>query len=127
MDDFAEKISNKFANFRCDMYAQVIKTYIKEIEKKSSLSPMCVQINRGNNLYFIPDKEKLSVIYGINFEDKTDINLAKLFFRELEDAKFGMGGTTDVKFHFQNIPDDIIAIEPKYKDFNCGFVSFSKC
>ena len=125
-EEFAEKVSEKLSSFRCDCYNEVIRKYIINIKEKKDSNNLKIKINATNALYFTADSEKVSVIYGMHFEDKTDINLAKLFFRELEDAKFGVSGAIDVKYHLLNIPETVLKVEEKTKDFNCGFVMFSK-
>lgn len=126
MLEFAEKISYKFARFRVDLYSSIMHKYIKQISEKTIGEPLKVRIDEGNVKLFIPNKESLIVALGVNFKHRTDHNLAKLFFRELDDAKFGVGSTIDVKYFPQQVPDDIVNCLSNYKDFQAGFVQFSK-
>lgn len=124
--EYAEQLSQSLSKFRCDCYNQVIIKSIENIKEKKLPNNLKILINDNNAVYFITDNEKLSVIYGLNFDDKTDNVLSKLFFRELEDAKFGVSGAIDVKYHNYNIPNKISNIENDSKLFNCGYIEFSK-
>jgi len=126
LEEYAEVISNKFSSFRTDFYASAIRKYITEIKNKQISAPIVCGINSSNTMYLIPDNEKLLIVFGLNFESKTDSNLAKLFFRELDDAKFGLGGTVDIKFLVNQFPDYLIKLEKNINSFNSGFVVFSK-
>lgn len=128
LNEFAEKISIKFATFRVDFYASIIKKYIKNIKENNIGEPMSAKINHDNTYVFIPSEERLQVILGINFVYQTDNNLSKLFFRELDDSKFGTTGTIDVRYFnpSNNIPEEIPKILPDYKLYTSGFVYFSK-
>jgi hypothetical protein len=126
MLEFAEKTANKFARFRVDFYSSIMCKFIKNIEQKIIGEPLKVRIDEENVMVYIPTKESLLVALGINFKHKTDHNLAKLFFRELDDAKFGVGSTIDVKYFPQQIPDEIVNCLSNYKSFQAGFVQFCK-
>lgn len=126
LNEYAENLSDKFSRFRTNIYVEVAKKYVREISSKTISPPIKAKINSFNTIYFIPDSEKLSIAFGMNFEQKTDNGLAKLFFRELDDAKFGFGGTIDVKYHNFNIPEFIANIDSDCKRYNAGFLAFSK-
>lgn len=125
-NELAENLSQKFSRFRTNIYIEVAKKFVKEISNHTISSPIKANINNSNSVYFIPDSEKLSLSFGMSFEQKTDNSLAKLFFRELDDAKFGFGGTIDVKYHNSNIPEFISKIDTDCKHYNAGFLTFSK-
>lgn len=126
MEEYAEMVSSKFASFSTDFYASAIRKYINEIKNKQVSNPIICKLNSTNTMYLIPDTEKLLVVYGLNYESKTDSNLAKLFFRELDDAKFGLGGTVDIKYLINQFPDFLLKLEKNVNAFNSGFVAFSK-
>ncbi len=126
LEEYAEVISSKFSSFRTDFYASAIKKHITEIKNKQVSLPIVCRLNSSNTMYLIPDEEKLLVAFGLNYESKTDSNLAKLFFRELDDAKFGLGGTVDIKFLINQFPDYLLKLEKNINSFNSGFVVFSK-
>lgn len=126
LEEFAVKTSEKFASFRTNLYGSVIKKYISEISTKKVSDPIGLSLANRNKIYFLPTSEKLVVLHGINFEAKTDNHLAKLFFREIDDAKLGGGSSVDVKFYFNTIPEFISSIEKDVSKFQAGFVGFCK-
>jgi len=100
---------------------------VSNIGKKELQNPIKTKINKSNSMLFLPDKEKLALVFCVHFDMKTDLNLAKLFYRELEDAKANLGGTIDVKYYNSSgtIPDDIMKFDPDYNKYNTGFLVFS--
>ena len=125
MEEFAEDVSNKFACFRTNLYASAIKKSIDDINNKITPDPLVLRLNNTNKLYLISDTEKLLVVFGMHFEAKTDCNLAKLFFRELDDAKIGFNGSVDIKYFVNQVPEFLSKVD-KDLNYNSGLVVFSK-
>lgn len=123
--EFAEKISEKFGRFRVGLYESVIKKYISNVENKVDNTPMILRLDPENIMVFTATNESVSCSIGMNYNHKTDNDLARVFFRELEDAKFGFA-TLDVKFFNNKYPEDLMALVPNYADYKVGFISFSK-
>ena len=124
-EKFCDYWSLKFSRFRVELYESVIKKYIASIQKGELLAPIDIKVNDFNNILFHPEKENLQIMLGFKLDNKTDRNLSRLFFRELDDAKFGSSGTVNVKF-YDNPPEhlDKSLIEKNY--YSAGFVVFSK-
>ena len=124
-ENFCDYWSLKFAKFRVELYESIIKKYVDNIQKGVLLPPIDIKINDFNNMIFHPEKENLQTMLGFKIDNKTDRNLSRLFFRELDDAKFGSSGTVNVKF-YDNAPEHLekSLIEKNY--YSAGFIVFSK-
>lgn len=123
--EFAEKISLKLGRFRVGLYESIIKKFISNINNNVVSEPLKINLDKENIMLFTSNKEGVTCSIGINYNHKTDNDLAKLFFRELEDAKFGFA-TLDVKYFKDKFPEDIVNLIPNYTEYKVGFISFSK-
>lgn len=85
--DYAKKTANKFGVFRSMYYGSVIDKMLVELKGGKNPAKMTVNLNDKNRLHFLPMKDKLYLIYGINFEQKTDVSLVKVLLQELEESK----------------------------------------
>ena len=128
LEDFAEKTARKFASFRVNLMASIIKKYCQEITSGKISDSMKIKINNESAYLFIPSKEKISILIGFNFVFATDNDLAKLFFREIEDAKYGIGGGVDVNYLNPNTTklEFVEKVDSNYTNYKTGFISFGK-
>jgi hypothetical protein len=128
LEQYAQSTSLLFSKFRIIFYASVMKKMLGEILEKKTPAIFTFKLNSTNMLYLIPTPEKLMLIFGINFIQKTDQSLAKVFLAELEDSKRHVKNSVESK----NYPDtnkppiELKDIEPNPKKFSNGFVAFSK-
>jgi len=98
-----------------------------DLTEKKTLSPLVVKLNIDNLLYVIPSKDKISLFYGINFSQKTDVSLAKVFLQELKDSKRHVKNSIEADYYpdFSRPPLELKDIEKDFKQFSCGVISFS--
>ena len=97
-------------------------------EKPSSQIPaFCIKLNSDNNLYLIPQGDKLGLTFGFNFNQKTDISLVRVFLQELEDAKRHVKNSIESKFYpdMTKPPQEIKGIENNPERYNSGMLSMS--
>jgi hypothetical protein len=78
---YTTNASNLFGKFRVIFYTSVIKNTINEISKKSKPSYFSFKLNADNVLYVCSGDDKVTLIYGIHFSSKTDMSLAKSFYK----------------------------------------------
>lgn len=66
--------------------------------------------------------------YGINFQQKTDSALARVFLQELEDTKRHLKNTVEAKYYPDNSkpPTEVEKLEKDPKRYSNGFVVISK-
>jgi len=97
------------------------------IEKKTP-SSIVIKMNKDNNLYVVPMVDKVILVFGINFQQKTDMSLARVALQEMEDAKRLVKNTIDTKYYpdYSRPPSELKDIESNLKQFSNGFISFSK-
>ena len=128
LDVYANATSNLFARFRVIYYTSVIKKMFSELKEKKVPSSMVLNLNSTNLMYVVPSGDKVVLYFGIDFNQKTDISLARVFLQELEDSKRHVRGAVDTKFYADTSkpPGELNGLEANPKRFSCGFLSFSK-
>ena len=81
------------------------------IEVKENKNPKVFKmyLNKDNILYILPSSDRIQLIYGINFNQSTDIALTKVFLQELVEAKRHVKNCIDAKIYIDNdpIPNEI--------------------
>jgi hypothetical protein len=67
------------------------------------------------------------LIFGINFSQKTDISLAKVFLQELKDTKRHVKNSIEAEYYpdYNRPPLELKDIENNPKQYACGLISFS--
>lgn len=128
LEVYATSVSNLFAKFRVNFYLSVLKKMAVEIDKKITPPTISFKLNNDNYLYVIPQSDKIMLIYGINFSQRTDSSLAKVFLQELEDSKRHVKSWVESKYYpdLSRPPLELNGVETNLKKFSNGFVSFSK-
>ena len=81
------------------------------LEVKENKNPKLfkMRLNKDNIIYILPSSDRIQLIYGINFNESTDIALTKVFLQELVEAKRHVKNCIDAKIYIDNnpIPNEI--------------------
>ena len=127
LEVYANEISESLSKFRVNLYSSVIKKMFSEITDKKNPSYMILKVNKDNNMYLIPSSDKITLSYGINFSQKTDKSLARVFLQELEDTKRQVRGAIEPKYcpDTSKLPIEMKDIEKDPSRFSNGFVLFN--
>jgi len=122
---FRKETAEKFSYFRIRVYASVLEKMLSEIKEKKEPKPFKIYLNKDNILYILPSSDRIQLIYGINFSQKTDIALTKVFLKELVEAKRYVKNCIDAKIYIDNapVPNEIANFVGKDKYSN-GLVVF---
>lgn len=124
--EFAAKTADLFSRFRSKFYASVIDKMLVEIKGGKIPNKMIVNLNEKNKLHMLPQKDRVILLYGIHFEQYTDISLVRVLLQEMEDTKRHVRNCIDATHYEENsqIPDYIIS-EDKPKNYSNGLVVFN--
>jgi actin related protein 2/3 complex subunit 2 len=128
LDNFAAITSNLFSKFRVIFYSSPIKRMFVQLADKSNSEPFSFQVNNDNIIYLIPQADKIALVCGIHFNNKTDVSLAKVFCQELEESKRHVRNLVESKYYpdVNKAPIEIKEVEFNPKRFSNGFLVFSK-
>ena len=101
---------------------------MNDLIEKQNPSSLIIKLNKDNNLYVVPMVDKIILVFGINFQQKTDQSLARVLMQEMEDAKRHVRNTIEAKCYpdYTRPPSELKDIENNYKQFSNGFIAFSK-
>ena len=108
-ENFRKLTAEKFSLFRIKIYASVLNKMLLEVKENKNPKLFKMHLNKDNILYILPSKDRIQLIYGINFTQATDIALTKIFLQELVEAKRHVKNCIDAKIYIDNdpIPNEI--------------------
>lgn len=97
---------------------------------KENKTPPSLILNTGhdNTIYIVPSQNKAIIYIGVDFNQKTDISLARVVLQELEDSKRHIRGVMEAKYFpdTSKAPGELSSLETNPTRFSCGIISFSK-
>lgn len=127
LEQYATSTATLFSRFRIIFCSSVIKQMNMDLLEKKTPAHFIMKLNHDNILYVIPSSDKVTLVYGINFSQKTDISLARVFLGELSDAKRHTKNAVEANNYpdFSKPPMELKDIESNAKQFSCGMISFS--
>eukprot|EP00033_Pygsuia_biforma_P000512 GCRY01000602.1.p1 GENE.GCRY01000602.1~~GCRY01000602.1.p1 ORF type:complete len:301 (-),score=64.47 GCRY01000602.1:172-1074(-) len=87
------------------------------------LKPITIHYRDNESFYIKPEKDRLCVVFDINFSDPDDIVFAKVFLQEFADARRTVKNAPSVSYSNKEAPRELKDLKVKEGD-NIGFVSF---
>ena len=125
LEIFLKNISEKFSNFRINIYSYVIKKCLLNYKQKKSFNPLTLNLNETNILHLVYSENSANLIYCINFKDTYEQSLCELFLKEFKtfknnDKKYF---TVDLYPKSSEVPQKFSSIDSVSKYSN-GFVIF---
>ena len=129
LENFGKNTSILISKFKVNFYSSAIKKIANTMIANQPIEPFTIKLNSDNELFIIPQKDnKLALVYGLNFSQKTDKSLVRVFLQELEDAKRHVKNSVESKFYPETgkPPLELDGVEKNPSRFNSGCVSMSK-
>lgn len=113
LEKFAKTTAEKFSSFRVNIYTYCLEKMLKEVKENKKPGQLSVHLNSKNILHMIPYKDRVTLIYGVDFLQSTDQSLAKVFLQEIKAAKTHLKNILAMNTYVENdeIPKDVIAID----------------
>ena len=126
IDKFAKDTAEKLSNFRVKIYSYVLEKMLKAVKDKEQVKPIVFHLNEKNVVHVTPLSDNVQLVYGIDFLQKTDQSLAKVFLQELKEAKNHVKNCVPVNVYVETdeVPKNIIEIEHP-KKYSNGLVVFN--
>lgn len=124
--EFAKATALKFGKFRALFYSSIIEKMMSDLTEKKKPEPMVININAKNKLTMFPDNNKITLIYGIDFEQKTDISLIKNLLSEFQEAHRHVRNSLPVSYYAaeKDTPDNIKKFD-KPENYTNGLIVFT--
>lgn len=80
-------VASDFSRFKRNFYASCFEFAFDSVSKGSVPAPFKYQSRVEETVYVVPEKDSVSVFFGVSFEDDVDKILAKLILDEMVEAK----------------------------------------
>lgn len=98
--------------------------YFEMLNEGKTADPFKLQLRHDTDVYVFPQKDRCVMVYGINFQDKSDQAIARVFMREFVDAKKVIGRAPPCIFNV-NPPRELEHFKITEPTGNLGFISFA--
>lgn len=123
--EFAEKTAQKFGVFRSKFYSSPFEKMLTELKEKKTPSLMTINLNDKTKMHLLPMKDRVFLIYGLNFEQFTDVSLVKVLLQEVEESKRHVNACVSVTHYDETkeIPDYVVNVD-KAKNYSNGLLVF---
>lgn len=77
--------------------------------KAADAQPFKFDIRADTTIYFVPSKDRITTIFSIDFKDKVDKVLAKVFMNEFKDARKTIKYAPAINFYQTDAPKELSA------------------
>ena len=126
LDKFAKETAEKLSTFRVKIYSYVLEKMLKSVKEKKQVKSLTFHLNEKNVLHVTPLSDNVQLLYGVDFLQKTDQSLAKVFLQELKEAKNHVKNAVPVNVFMETdeVPKNIIEIDHP-KKYSNGLVVFN--
>jgi len=106
----SDELAQRFALLKRHIYAQPFEHVFEQIDQGKPVNEILDIPYRGDERTFITTqgKDRVTVVYSINFKDKDDIILGKVFLGEF---KKSVGGAPSVDFSQNTPPGEIASVK----------------
>ena len=99
---------------------------LKDIKEKKKPKTLFYHLNEKNVVHLVPLSDNLQLVYGIDFLQKTDQSLARVFLQELKEAKNHVKNCIagNVYVELAEVPKNIMDIDNP-QNYSNGLVVFN--
>ena len=127
LDKFAKTTAEKLSTFRVKIYSYALEKMLKDVkDNKKTVKPLDFHLNEKNIVHMVPLKDNVMLVYGVDFQQKTDQSLARVFLQELKEAKNHVKNCINgnVYVELDETPKNIMQIDNP-KKYSNGLVVFN--
>jgi len=121
-DDLVEKISCLKTNVLAGVFDYYFTALLTNPGKPPD--PFKFDLRSDTTIYFFPKSDRVTIIYSIDFKEKTDKAIAKIFMQEFVEARRGLGAAPPVTWSV-NPPMELAHFKITEPTGNLGFISFA--
>jgi len=102
----------------------VFKYFYTKLQKNETPAPFKFDLRRDTTVYFIPDKDRVVTVFGLDFTEKVDKAVARIFMQEFADARKTINFAPPVSWSVPP-PAELKAFGIKDPMGNLGFFSLA--
>lgn len=121
MEVIATEIADQFSKFKSGLFTSIIDKL--RINKAGSF---LLRFGKNNRILLIGGKDKVDFLFGVHFNQNTDISLARIYLKEVEESKKKISVSLMFKYF-----SDLGRLDGNLKslfdvtEFNCGVLQTS--
>jgi len=124
-EDKKEEIIKKINLMKQTVIGGVFRHFFTKLQKGEVDKPFKFNLRGDTTIYFVPDKDRVVTVFGLDFKEKVDRAVAKVFMQEFVDSRKTIGFAPPIAWGV-NPPSELKAFgitdpQPGY----LGFISFA--
>jgi len=120
-----EKLVSDISLFKANLIGGVFDHFFSNLLKGGKpLDPFRFDLRGDTNIFFIPTADRVTVIYSLDFKDRVDRAVARVFLQEFVDARRTLGAAPPCAFG-PNPPPELKSFGITEPSGNLGFLTFS--
>jgi actin related protein 2/3 complex subunit 2 len=122
-DELVEKLACIKANVLCGIFDHFFSALLAG---KPIAEPFRFKLHHDTEIFLFPKNDRVTVIFGLDFKEKVDRAIAKIFMMEFVDAKRtqGLGAAPPCQWSV-NPPNELAHYKITDPTGNLGFISFA--
>lgn len=110
LPDEPEAVVSKLANLKRSLYGAPFDQCFHALAAgESGLSPICYEYRNNGKVFLKPGEGNVAVVFQIEFEDKTDQELAKIILQEFADVQRAVPGSPKTMYQKDTPPAAAVA------------------
>ena len=120
-------LTDKIAKFKCNIVGGAFDYYFDNLvagKPPASQEGSKFNLRNDTTVFFFPRADRVTVVYSLEFNDRVDAAIAKVFIQEFVDARRKMGAAPPCSFGV-NPPLELKEFGITEPTGNLGFISFA--
>lgn len=118
----AEAIARKFSQFRSVFLSGPFVNAFNAVKAGKTSDSVEINIRPRENLWIVAGSDRVTFVFQIHYDDKTDANLAKVFVQEFMEARRQVKNSPIITFT-PNPPDYVESFPSSQRETSVGFMS----
>lgn len=121
-----EKLVESLSLFKPNLVGGVFEHFFSNLLKAGSspLPPFQFALRSDTTVYFLPGADRVTIVFSLDFKDRVDRAVARVFLQEFVDARRSLGAAPPCAFG-ANPPAELKTFGVTEPSGNLGFITFS--
>jgi len=128
-EDKKEETIKKISTVKQIVIGGVFRHFYLKLKAGETAAPFKFDLRRDTTVYFVPEKDRVVTIFGVDFREKVDRAVAKVFMQEFSDARKNLGFAPPVQWATAPTapPSELkhFGITEQTNSTGLGFISFA--
>jgi len=94
-----EDMVTRLANLKANLLGGVFDNYLSAVLKNEKKGSFRFKLRSDTEIFFLPGNERCTIVFALDFKEKVDRAVAKVFLQEFVDAKRTLGAAPPVAYN----------------------------